>query len=303
MKWSKYRKAFAFGGGATVVILSNALTIKDLVPVNDVRFVDLGILVLTSFLTYRVPNASVANISTLVRVHPEMHLPDKRLGRHVEHDPRSRDYDVAHVLRAAPLVSKRWQRRIPVLDQGNVGSCTGNGATGYAGTDNAVRQGVTAWRTPASGRRTKLTETWALDFYERETVIDGIPGVYPPDDTGSSGLAAAKVLQQLGLCTSYRHSFTAKTALAALSQIGPVLVGVKWFTGCDNPDPDGRIRPTGTVRGGHEIVFDEIDVENQRVWFTNSWGTSWSVAGRAYVSFSDFAAWIRDGGDVVIPIV
>ena len=39
-------------------------------------------------------------------------------------------------------------------------------------------------------------EGFAVKLYEDATVVDGYPGEYPPDDTGSSGLAICKVSQR-----------------------------------------------------------------------------------------------------------
>jgi hypothetical protein len=51
-----------------------------------------------------------------------------RLGRHVGHDPRSRAYAVSEDLLPGSYASAVHQVRIPVLDQGDLGSCTGNAA-------------------------------------------------------------------------------------------------------------------------------------------------------------------------------
>ncbi|MGZ6854339.1 MAG: hypothetical protein ACXVGC_09820, partial [Mycobacteriaceae bacterium] len=211
----------------------------------------------------------------------------RSLGRHVEHDKRSKRYPAEA---AAPVKSVRWQRRSPVFDQGNVGSCTGNAAAGWVATDTATRRG-----------RPDITEQTALQIYSKATRLDRIRGVYPPTDTGSSGLAAAKALKALGLATgTYRHAFGLEHALSAL-QSGPVLVGMKWLTGCDNPDASGLIKYVGTERGGHEILADEVDADRKLVGFTNSWGTSWGHGGRFYMTFDDFGRALADSGDVTVP--
>ena len=64
---------------------------------------------------------------------PEREVPGRRLGRHVRHDPRSLAYQVAAV-DPATLTSVRHVRGIPVLDQGDLGSCTGNAAEGCLGS-------------------------------------------------------------------------------------------------------------------------------------------------------------------------
>lgn len=209
------------------------------------------------------------------------------LGRHVRHDPNSRLYPADS---KAPVKSVRWQRRSPVFDQGNVGSCTGNAAAGWVATDTAARKG-----------RSDITEQAALQVYSKATRLDRIKGVYPPTDTGSSGLAAAKALKALGYATgTYRHAFGLEHALSAL-QSGPVLVGIEWLTGCDNPNVDGLVKYVGTVRGGHEILADEVDVDRKLVGFQNSWGTAWGKDGRFYMTFDDFGRALAQQGDVTVP--
>src|SRR5690242_14977225 len=96
-----------------------------------------------------------------------------RTGRHVVHDERSFSYAYFAIPYGA-LKSVRWDRRIPVLDQGSIGSCTANAATGWLGTDNAKRRGLQE----VAGL--SLDEQYALGFYHDETVADSIGGVYPP---------------------------------------------------------------------------------------------------------------------------
>lgn len=209
------------------------------------------------------------------------------LGRHVEHDERSRDYPAAG---AAAVRSVQWLRRTPIFDQGDLGSCTGNAAAGWLATDTAHRLG-----------RADVTEDDAVRIYSQATHLDRVKGTYPPDDTGSSGLAAAKALVRLGYTSgTYRHAFGLQHALEAL-QTGPVLVGITWLTGCDNPDKDGHVRYAGTVRGGHEILADAIDVETELIWFQNSWSDSWGKHGRFCMTWADFDQALRNRGDVTVP--
>jgi hypothetical protein len=67
------------------------------------------------------------------------------------------------------------------------------------------------------------------------------------------------------------------------------------------PRPAGQMRYTGQPRGGHEICADEIDVANKRVWIiTNSWGSSWGVAGRAWWPWADLGKVFADQGDATV---
>lgn len=217
-----------------------------------------------------------------------------RLGRHVRHDSRSAAYAIAGTP-TSTLVSKRWTRRIPVLDQGDLGSCTGNAAAGWLGTDDATRQGLTEY----GGN--PIDEAFAVELYGEATQLDSYQGTYPPDDTGSDGLSVAKALVQFDVATGYQHAFSLQAALTALSTLGPVMFGVNWYEDMFDPAADGRLHITGSLAGGHEFVVDEIDVTNQRVWLTNSWGSGWGVQGRAYLTWADATKLLGQQGDVTVP--
>jgi len=237
--------------------------------------------------------------SPKIRHIPERRVPGKPLGRHVHHDPRSRAYAYAPRAgaKAGAYVSAKHQRHIPVLDQGNVGSCTGNaceGAVGTSGIFDALPEALRPSTTDAAAN-----ETAAVHLYSRATQLDGIPGAYPPNDTGSDGLSVAKAAKEKGLISGYLHAFSLDAALKALEQ-QPIIVGIDWYEGFDNPGSTGLVQISGAVRGGHEIVFDEIDVAKKIVWFTNSWGTSWGVNGRANMSFDTLGRLLKRDGDATI---
>jgi hypothetical protein len=228
---------------------------------------------------------------------------DPRLGRHVRHDSRS----LAYLVKAkdpAQLKSIRHERHIPTLDQGSyfdpitkkrisLGSCTGNAATGALGSGVFWEEGLNV----LSPIDIDVDETFAVGVYAEATKLDPFSGDYPPTDTGSDGLSVAQVLKNRGLISGYVHATSFDAALTALSQT-PVIGGVEWRQDMFRPDPDGRIHITGSIAGGHEIVFDELDVENQRVWFHNSWGPNWGVHGRAYLTWGDFKTLLSRQGDI-----
>ncbi|KIF00849.1 hypothetical protein PL81_38700 [Streptomyces sp. RSD-27] len=235
-----------------------------------------------------------------------------RLGRHIQHDPRSLAY--AHgVLPKSAIKSVSWERRIPVLDQGQLGACTGNAGTGLLGTDSAARTGLTQVaisRTAAAashGRFTpgthRLDEAFAVALYSLATVLDSIDGHYPPTDTGSSGLGVAKALQTLGLADSYRHGFSLPALDSAL-QAGPVMIGIPWLQSMFDTATDGRIlvQRASPVAGGHEVELHRLDVAAGAYWITNSWGAAWGLSGRGYLPAADLQWLLSQQGDVTIPV-
>lgn len=219
---------------------------------------------------------------------------DPRLRRHIHHDSESRRY--AFNTSGLSIVSAKHERKIPVLDQGQLGSCTGNAGIGCLGTDPF-------YATIGEGGNTyAFDEDGAVLLYGDATKLDDYPGgYYAPgwQDTGSDGLSIAKALKNAGEISGYTHTFTLDDALKALG-VTPVIAGITWTNDMFNPASDGRVQPGGSVAGGHEICFDEIDADTERVWATNSWGTSWGAQGRFYLSFDDFGTLLADNGDVTI---
>lgn len=241
-------------------------------------------------------------MASIVRHIPEAPNNPYRLGRNLHHDSASLSYAVG-VLPKSAIVSRHWERQIPVLDQGNLGSCTGNASTGWIGTDNALRQGI---QTLSDG--TPVNEDLAIAIYGRATEIDPFEGTYPPDDTGSDGLSVAKVLQSMGLVASYTHAFS-REALASALQSGSVLIGIEWYNSMFEPHSDGGIPVSlsSGLAGGHEVVVDQLEVVDQgdhdRYWITNSWSTSWGQQGRAFFTGKDIRTLLSRDGDVTVPLV
>lgn len=216
------------------------------------------------------------------------------LGRHVEHDDASRAYAVTAT---AAIRSVLHARRGGIFDQGQIGSCTGNAGAGVLNTVPFV---------PANGRTTLRHERDAVSFYHRATIIDGFPGVYPPDDTGSSGLAVAKVLKAARLIAEYRHAFSLDSALRALMSTA-LMTGTDWLEGMDEPDGNGVVTVTGDARGGHEYVvrgFEPAATNEPKldglVFCDNSWTASWGLRGSFKMTARAWGDLLERQGDVTI---
>lgn len=237
---------------------------------------------------------------TRMALNPAGDHPQYRLGRRINHDPRSRQFALPEPDAAATFKAVRWHSSLPSFDQGQVGSCTGNAAAGWLCTDDSSRPGPT---TLPDG--TPIDEKLALFIYSAAETIDG-NGTYPPTDDGSSGLSVAKVLKQRGLCGDYSHAFSPGAAYLAL-QSGPVLFGTVWYQTMFDPKADGTLTcsKSSGVAGAHEILLDEleVDVNGQpvAVWLRNSWSPAWGVAGRARILRKDFEALLAADGDVTVP--
>jgi hypothetical protein len=209
-----------------------------------------------------------------------------RLARHVEHDPKSWDFPAD----TAPITTVTWAHPGPILDQGQVGSCTGNALADCLNTLPLYKSGPF------------VDEKAAIAIYSWATHHDGIPGTYPKEDTGSSGIAACKAGKHLGLLKGYKHAFGIEHTLGAL-MLQPVMIGIPWYTGMFDPDGDGFLNVTGKVEGGHEIAIIGCDSLNQSVTVLNSWGSSWGINGFALLRWSDLERLLAEQGDCTVPLI
>jgi hypothetical protein len=225
------------------------------------------------------------DVETVVAEVPELPVPGRRLGRHVEHDPRSRNYPAPTL----PVADVMHERHGKAFNQGALGSCTGNAMAGALMTAPYYRSGRT------------LHEADAVTLYEQATRLDKVPGSYPPDDTGSTGLAVAKAAKHDGYISGYSHAFGFDHALGALT-LAPVIAGINWYDSFDEPLRSGEcpLSAGASVRGGHEIELFGLDVEQQRVWAYQSWGQTWGGLGNGtfWFSFGTIRRLLAERGDV-----
>jgi hypothetical protein len=240
-------------------------------------------------------------VATKLKKIDEYVVEDKRLGRHIEHDSRSRGFAfqpeagaIYNFNALKSVVHRRWGE---VYDQGDLGSCTGNAIAGACNTRPTHVPGAHL-----------LHEGDAVELYGLATQLDEWDGTYPPEDTGSSGLAACKAAVQKGYITRYEHSFDIKQAIMALQE-RPVITGINWYEGFDEPDNDGMVALTGQLRGGHEVevvgfhvTANALSVLECVIELENSWSRSWGVRGRFYMLVRTWADLLEDEGDVTVPI-
>ncbi len=222
----------------------------------------------------------------------EIVVPGKRLGRHIDHEARR-----AAQPRTGPRLAVKsvtWQRVIPILNQGDVGSCTGNAMTGALCTDPVYPA------LPAD--HPVLDENEALYLYSEAEVIDG-DGPYPPNDNGSTGPSVAQAAINNGLIKDKKLYTDLDSALQAL-MAGPVMIGSNWYSSFDNPAADGTvtIAPGAYVRGGHEYEAYGVDAAAQMVLCDNSWGASWGDKGMFKMSYATLEQLLGEGGDVTEPV-
>lgn len=213
--------------------------------------------------------------------------PNKRLGWHRYHRIQNRNYPVTAAPRLArrlaqPLRYRRWGGTSVILNQGELGSCTGNACVGMLAR-NPLR--------PLNAS-TRFGQTLARQLYSAATGIDdtwGIPGRWPTEDTGSTTVAVLTAAQNLNLIDEFRWSFSFEDTLSTLCNVGPMICGMDWDEGFDHPDVLGQVTFTGRLRGGHEICLvaylpDPHAEGGAWIEFVNSWGKGYGINGRARMS-------------------
>ena len=220
---------------------------------------------------------------------------DPRLKRHVYHDSESRRY--AFDTAGLSITSVEHQRMLPILDQGQVGSCTAEAGFGVLGTEPYYSAALGAAIAAAFG---SYDQAGAYRLYSAEEQIDG-SGTYPPADEGSSGLTLAKALRTAGLISGWTQTFSLDAALKALT-VYPLATGTTWFNSMFDPPPSGvlSVRSSSGVAGGHEYEVVGYDAARGLVKIANSWGTSWASAGYAFMQAEDWGALLADRGDVTV---
>lgn len=215
-------------------------------------------------------------------------VPGKRLGRHVRHD--SRNWSYPHFRQDRQLTSQLWARTIPILNQGDVGSCTAEAGVGALATEPLVAA------LPAA--HPVLDQAFSYTIYSAEETLDG-DGPYPPQDNGSSGPTCGQVLKNLGLVSGYTHAFDLASLLDALED-GPALLGINWYQGFDSPDSTGLVTISGNVRGGHEVLARGKDVDRQVIHCDNSWGAAWGNQGSFDIGYGTMTRLLAEQGDVTV---
>lgn len=240
----------------------------------------------------------VSNGTLLLRYEEQVHR-GMRLGRHLELDSRSLRFQIGpELLRTRPKPSE-WLSPIPVLDQGELGSCTGNATTYHLGhihrddLASCVLDGVHLDSSDA-----EKAEAFAVAAYSLATRADGFAGVFPPEDTGSSGLGCGRAMKKAGLVAGYRWALSTRGVGTMLSR-GGILIGMPWLEAFFEPSSADGFIDTGEwwrspVAGGHEIygealeTWSDDDPHGSVVRCRNSWGGSWGDHGSFRLRLSTY---------------
>jgi hypothetical protein len=214
------------------------------------------------------------------------------------HDPRSRDFPISAVVNPTRRRDKIWANG-PILDQGQEGACVGFGwaAEAFAAP---VRVRLEQMR-PGIARE---PNQFARDIYSTAQKIDEWEGeAYE----GTSVLAGAKVMGQIGLVKEYRWAFGIEQVADAVLAKGPVVIGIPWYESMYDTRSDGVVEVSGSVVGGHCLLVVGYRVASGRLDYQdgfllqNSWGAGWGVNGVGLISKADLAWLLQQQGEACVP--
>lgn len=239
----------------------------------------------------------------------------RRLGRRPAPDARDRFYRLDQILHAVALErpgTKVYKVAGPIV-----------GAPGPAFTASYTRK--QPWRIPKelpldqdTTSECVLHAVWARILgapymrasdvsreamrrrYLRAQELDEWPGnAYD----GTSGRAGARVAVEEGYADGYAWSFDEPTDRGWVRTEGPLCIGVPMFTGMMDPDRRGRINPTGSFEGWHEMLVRWYYPDEDAYLILNSWGRSWGGRfrgrfwpGHALIQRAEYE-YIRFGAD------
>lgn len=217
---------------------------------------------------------------------------DKRLGRHLWHDPQNRAYAVRGGT-AKPLLPKRvpksklrtrpWHRR-GCFDQAD-SNCTMETAIGLLYSSPFYA------KLGSKGRLDGYdTEPERVDGYERSKDYDPFPG---RGYHGTTSDAPYKLLRAEGIIAEWRWLFGVQDVRDWVGYRGPFGTGTWWYASMDEPRRRGdrwyaEVVESSGQRGGHEYECIFRDPETGDYEFVQSWGPSYGANGRFWIDGADF---------------
>ena len=186
--------------------------------------------------------------------------------------------DAVRFLEAGHIKPNQWVD-YAVLDQGQTPHCVGFGSSGL----------LASTPVPVSG----ITNKTADALYYACKKKDGEPGA----EDGSTVRTAAKVLKDQKRIGAYFFADSVDEAAAYVSVHGPVVLGIDWYNSMFTPDPNGIVKPTGGIAGGHCVLWYGVDANYATI--RNSWGPTWGTRGDCRILLTDLSNIFKDNGEAL----
>jgi hypothetical protein len=215
---------------------------------------------------------------------------DRRLGRLVQFDQRSRNWPIRTLLAEAGAKPRgySWRMEYPE-DQLQTSRCVG-----FSISQEISARPVVVPPPPFVDGEPGRANT----IYSRAQFLDEWPG---EGYDGTSVLAGAKAATEMGFYTEYRWAFGLDDLILAVGYHGPAVLGINWKNDMFEPDGNYQIHATGGDAGGHAILCRSVSVKRKLFFLHNSWG-EWGFNGGAWISFDDMEMLLHEDGEACIPV-
>jgi Papain family cysteine protease len=223
--------------------------------------------------------------------------PDRTFNWAPNFDPESKEFPIRTAVPNQIRRNKLW-RTGPILDQGREGACVGFGWTAEA-LSTPVAVDLSRLKADAPEDPT----AFAHRIYKRAQQLDGWAG---ENYSGTSVLAGAKAMREMGLIKEFRWAFNIADVIDGIIHKGPVVLGIPWHMGMYDA-PDGVLRLSGENVGGHCITAVGYKVSSEKlngedgIILQNSWGTDWGINGLAIIRTSELAGLLDNYGEACVP--
>lgn len=195
-----------------------------------------------------------------------------------------RDFRMAEILPTVPtdLTRKYWYRPL-VLDQGDTGTCEGNGWTHWLSDGPITHPDIEEIKNSMNG------EEYAQALYVAATGDTSL-------QEGAYTRQVLRILVQRGLIGAYHRAASVDEIVQAVLTTGPVGFGSEWYRSMDDPvkkydNAYCYVDEASGVRGGHFYIFDGVDLEPAEgppfLRQHNSWGPDWAHLGTSRFPIED----------------
>lgn len=195
--------------------------------------------------------------------------------------------------------------KVPVLDQGTEGACTGFGLAANVNYLLRKRQvvpdtmSVSPWMLYELARR---YDEWPGEEYEGASARGAMKGWHKHgvcasalcDKGGRLSEEAFRDAPKRSLGSYFRVNHKDLVAMhSAIAEVGILYATAAVHSGWEKVGGDGVIRKADRILGGH--AFAVVGYDEDGFWIQNSWGTDWGKGGFARIGYDD---WIANGSDV-----
>jgi hypothetical protein len=244
-------------------------------------------------------------------------LGNKRRRRKLDALPDTLDFRdhmfEATLVEVPPQISLSEYRklRVPILDQGQEGACTGFGLATVANY-LLLKRRVMPDQEQVSPRMlyemAKRYDEWVGENYEGSSARGAMKGwykhgacsweVWPYKSKRSKGdiltNERATDARRRPLGAYFRVNHRDLVAMhSAISEVGVLYATASVHEGWDEVKGDGKIRFSDKNLGGHAFAIVAYDADG--LWIQNSWGEDWGNKGCGQISYDD---WLQNGTDV-----